>query len=61
MTESNWKHFVWWKQHLLNDLNGGLLNVDEWERFIKEAYKAGMQCMAQNMQDRLTHYEGDRE
>lgn len=57
---NNWKHFVWWKKHLLSDLDKGLMNIDEWRRFIKEADKAGMGCMAISMQNRLNYYIGGK-
>lgn len=56
----NWKHFVWWKKHLLSDLDKGLLDIDEWKRYIREAKESGMGCMASSMQGRLNHYIGGK-
>jgi hypothetical protein len=57
----DWQHYVWRKQKLLDDLNEGRMNIDEWERYIREAKEAGMGCMASSMQGRLNHYIGGKE
>jgi hypothetical protein len=42
----------------MDELNAGLLNVLEWQRFVQEASRAGMASMADSMNRRLKYYQG---
>ena len=45
-----------WKQELLNTLNNGVLNFNQWQAFSDAAVEAGCYMMAADMQKRLDHY-----
>lgn len=47
-----------WKNRLLKNLNNGILNVQEWERFIAVANENQCNSMAADMRKRLDHYAG---
>lgn len=49
---------VEWKLRLMKKLNDGILNVEEWQRFIAAAQASNCDAIADDMSKRFQHYAG---
>jgi len=47
---------VEWKLRLMKKLNDGILNTEEWQRFIAAAQANGFEAIAEDMRKRYNHY-----
>jgi hypothetical protein len=47
---------VEWKLRLMRKLNDGILNTEEWQRFIAAAQANGFEAIAEDMRKRGRHY-----
>lgn len=47
---------VAWKNRLMKKLNDGILNIEEWERFIAAAKSSNCDAIAEDMRKRFQHY-----
>jgi len=49
---------VEWKLRLMKKLNDGILNTEEWQRFIAAAQASNFAAIAEDMRKRYNHYAG---
>ena len=47
---------VGWKSRLMQKLNDGIFNIDEWEQFILAAQACNCDAIADDMRNRFQHY-----
>jgi hypothetical protein len=47
-----------WKLRLMRKLNDGILNVEDWQRFIAAAQASNYDAIADDMCKRYNHYAG---